>query len=210
MASPLSPVFFRFGWLDLTDDGEFSVQAWRVALLQVALTWLSPWQSLTLQARQLFSQASQRWWQLPQQRSVDPSLSFMQDPNDAKASITRSQESELWHDEGSELPPAFAFAKDIFLADAPCARTDSASSVHCLGKVMEGVGKEMAEFQLGARLTRHLVDHLGGPLDHDGYPEMVEDGGGIAKHFLLVGGFGAPGAPSRPVSAISSGVCLIA
>ena len=27
MASPLSPVFFRFGWLDLTDDGEFSVQA---------------------------------------------------------------------------------------------------------------------------------------------------------------------------------------
>ncbi|CAK8998743.1 unnamed protein product [Durusdinium trenchii] len=114
----------------------------------------------------------------------------MQDPNDAKASITRSQESELWHDEGSELPPAFAFAKDIFLADAPCAR--------------------MAEFQLGARLTRHLVDHLGGPLDHDGYPEMVEELASIAKHFLLVGGFGAPGAPSRPVSAISSGVCLIA
>ena len=119
LSSSLSPIF-RFGWLDLVDDGEFSLQvgkalyfaseipkfwywspafltlfahftcklnqlkpsyiilnrdsagdfpilgiglgplpgpqrcsgqAWRVALLQVALTWLSPWHSLAFQAR---------------------------------------------------------------------------------------------------------------------------------------------------------------
>lgn len=63
MASELSPIF-QFGWLDLADLGEFSVQvgqkvellvteAWRVALLQVALTWLSPWNAMAFEARAL-------------------------------------------------------------------------------------------------------------------------------------------------------------
>ncbi|CAE7567468.1 unnamed protein product [Symbiodinium natans] len=68
MSSSLAMVF-QLGWSDLTDEGEFALQDWRITLLQTALTLLSPWHPLAQKARGLFSEAAQGWWEVVRQRS---------------------------------------------------------------------------------------------------------------------------------------------
>ncbi|CAE7200651.1 unnamed protein product [Symbiodinium sp. CCMP2456] len=61
---------FQLGWSDLTDEGEFALQDWRITLLQTCLTLLSAWHPLAQKARELFSEAAGQWWQAVQQRSA--------------------------------------------------------------------------------------------------------------------------------------------
>ncbi|CAE7463160.1 unnamed protein product, partial [Symbiodinium necroappetens] len=70
MSSSLARVF-QLGWSDLTDEGDFALQDWRITLLQTCLTLLSAWHPVAQKARGLFSEAAGQWWQAVQQRSAE-------------------------------------------------------------------------------------------------------------------------------------------